>query len=117
VLGEAAGQVSEDIKAQFPDITWQQPQRLRNRIVHGYWSIDWPSRTPPPAHNCPRSLPVCAKYSALSATAPEPARPASPRQLAAAKPADDNISMPVTGSTRTGSASRKVNGLQTAIAA
>jgi uncharacterized protein with HEPN domain len=40
VLGEAAGQVSEEARAQFPDIAWQQPQRLRNRIVHGYWSID-----------------------------------------------------------------------------
>jgi uncharacterized protein with HEPN domain len=40
VLGEAAGQVSEETRAQFPDIAWQQPQRLRNRIVHGYWSID-----------------------------------------------------------------------------
>lgn len=40
VLGEAAGQISEEARAQFPDIAWQQPQRLRNRIVHGYWSID-----------------------------------------------------------------------------
>jgi uncharacterized protein with HEPN domain len=40
VLGEAAGQISEDVRARFPDIVWQQPQRLRNRIVHGYWSID-----------------------------------------------------------------------------
>ncbi len=40
VLGEAAGQVSEQVRTQFPDITWRQPQRLRNRIVHGYWSID-----------------------------------------------------------------------------
>lgn len=40
VLGEAAGQVSDDVKGQFPDIPWQQPVRLRNRIVHGYWSID-----------------------------------------------------------------------------
>jgi uncharacterized protein with HEPN domain len=39
VLGEAASQPSEDVRTQFPDITWQ-PQRLRNRIVHGYWSID-----------------------------------------------------------------------------
>ena len=38
MLGEAAGQVSEEVRTQFPDITWQQ--RLRNRIVHGYWSID-----------------------------------------------------------------------------
>ena len=40
VLGEAAGQLSAEIKARFPDIPWQQPIRLRNRIVHGYWSID-----------------------------------------------------------------------------
>jgi len=40
VLGEAAGQISEDVRARFPAIAWQQPQRLRNRIVHGYWSID-----------------------------------------------------------------------------
>ena len=40
VLGEAAGQLSDEVKARFPDIAWQQPARLRNRIVHGYWSID-----------------------------------------------------------------------------
>jgi uncharacterized protein with HEPN domain len=40
VLGEAAGQLSDEIKKQFPAINWQQPARLRNRIVHGYWSID-----------------------------------------------------------------------------
>jgi len=40
VLGEAAGQVSEEVKARFADVPWGQPLRLRNRIVHGYWSID-----------------------------------------------------------------------------
>ena len=40
VLGEAAAQVSESVKERFPQIPWQQPSRLRNRIVHGYWSID-----------------------------------------------------------------------------
>ncbi len=40
VLGEAAGQLSAELKDRFPDIAWQQPLRLRNRIVHGYWSID-----------------------------------------------------------------------------
>ena len=40
VLGEAAGQISAETKARFPAVTWQQPVRLRNRIVHGYWSID-----------------------------------------------------------------------------
>lgn len=40
VLGEAAGQLSAEVKVRFPDVAWQQPTRLRNRIVHGYWSID-----------------------------------------------------------------------------
>lgn len=40
VLGEAATQLSNDLKDRFPAIAWQQPARLRNRIVHGYWSID-----------------------------------------------------------------------------
>src|SRR5262249_28756154 len=40
VLGEAAGQPSAQPTDRFPEIAWQQPMRLRNRIVHGYWSID-----------------------------------------------------------------------------
>ena len=40
VLGEAAAQVDADVRARFPQVEWQQPTRLRNRIVHGYWSID-----------------------------------------------------------------------------
>jgi uncharacterized protein with HEPN domain len=36
VLGEAAAQLPDDFKASHP----KQPSRLRNRIVHGYWSID-----------------------------------------------------------------------------
>ncbi|MFY9774655.1 MAG: HepT-like ribonuclease domain-containing protein [Trebonia sp.] len=40
VLGEAAGQLSAEVKEKSPDISWQQPIRLRNRIVHGYWSVD-----------------------------------------------------------------------------
>ena len=35
-----AAQVGVDVKARFPQVEWQQPTRLRNRIVHGYWSID-----------------------------------------------------------------------------
>jgi uncharacterized protein with HEPN domain len=40
VLGEASAQLSAGIKEQFADVAWRQPARLRNRIVHGYWSID-----------------------------------------------------------------------------
>jgi uncharacterized protein with HEPN domain len=38
---EAAGQLSAEVKDQFPRRALAvQPIRLRNRIVHGYWSID-----------------------------------------------------------------------------
>ncbi len=40
VLGEAAAQLSGEVKARFSEVSWEQPTRLRNRIVHGYWSID-----------------------------------------------------------------------------
>lgn len=40
VLGEAAAGVSEETRKRFPDVRWQQPARLRNRVVHGYWSVD-----------------------------------------------------------------------------
>ncbi|MGQ0624027.1 MAG: HepT-like ribonuclease domain-containing protein [Sporichthyaceae bacterium] len=40
VLGEAATQLDNEVKERFTDIPWAQPARLRNRVVHGYWSID-----------------------------------------------------------------------------
>jgi uncharacterized protein with HEPN domain len=40
VLGEAATLVSSETKARFSDIPWRNPARLRNRVVHGYWSVD-----------------------------------------------------------------------------
>lgn len=40
VLGEAASQVSGELKSEHGGIEWSDPIRLRNRIVHGYWSID-----------------------------------------------------------------------------
>ncbi len=40
VLGEAASQMSELFKKKYPGVNWSRPSQLRNRIVHGYWSID-----------------------------------------------------------------------------
>jgi uncharacterized protein with HEPN domain len=40
VLGEASAQVSPDVQATHTEVPWADPVRLRNRIVHGYWSID-----------------------------------------------------------------------------
>ena len=40
VLGEAVGRISDDTKRSHPELDWVAPVRMRNRIVHGYWSID-----------------------------------------------------------------------------
>ena len=40
VLGEAASQLPEEVKKAHPSVNWARPSQLRNRIVHGYWSID-----------------------------------------------------------------------------
>ena len=40
VLGEAAAQLPEEFKKAHPGVNWTRPSQLRNRIVHGYWSID-----------------------------------------------------------------------------
>jgi uncharacterized protein with HEPN domain len=40
VLGEAASQLTDEFTEQHPQVEWRRPIQLRNRIVHGYWSID-----------------------------------------------------------------------------
>ncbi|MGH3432848.1 MAG: HepT-like ribonuclease domain-containing protein [Thermocrispum sp.] len=32
--------VSEQLKNRHPDTGWRRPAATRNRIVHGYWSVD-----------------------------------------------------------------------------
>ena len=40
VVGEATAQLPAGLRDDHPEIPWSQPVRLRNRIVHGYWSVD-----------------------------------------------------------------------------
>lgn len=40
VIGEAVGQLPDSLRTRYPEVPWNQPNRLRNRIVHGYWSVD-----------------------------------------------------------------------------
>ncbi len=37
IVGEAAGQLSEEAKTRFPDIPWQKMTGMRNRLVHAYF--------------------------------------------------------------------------------
>ena len=40
VLGECAGRLSESAQNAAPDVLWPALRSLRNRIAHGYRSID-----------------------------------------------------------------------------
>ena len=40
MLGEASAQLDVEFKKRYPHIDWAGPIQLRNRIIHGYWSVD-----------------------------------------------------------------------------
>ena len=40
VIGEAAGRVSNATKERFPDIAWRQAREMRNRVIHGYDTVN-----------------------------------------------------------------------------
>jgi uncharacterized protein with HEPN domain len=41
IIGEAANRIPRDEQAQHPQIPWAQVVSLRNRLVHGYDSVDF----------------------------------------------------------------------------
>ena len=40
IVGEAAAQVTEAVRVEFPEIPWQEIVAMRNRLVHAYFSIN-----------------------------------------------------------------------------
>lgn len=41
IIGEAARNVPDRIKDEHPEIPWRNMAALRNRIIHGYFRIDY----------------------------------------------------------------------------
>ena len=41
IIGEAANRLLEDFKDRHPNIDWHRIRRLRNRILHDYFGIDY----------------------------------------------------------------------------
>lgn len=41
VIGEAANQVSTEVREQFGAIPWAQMIGMRNRLIHGYFQVDY----------------------------------------------------------------------------
>ena len=40
IVGEASAKVSPDTQQKFPSIPWSQIIGMRNRLIHGYASVD-----------------------------------------------------------------------------
>jgi len=41
IIGEAANRIPEEEQARHPEIPWPQIVSLRNRLIHGYDSVDF----------------------------------------------------------------------------
>jgi uncharacterized protein with HEPN domain len=41
IVGEAAGRVPKELCERHPEIPWPQIVSLRNRLIHGYDSVDF----------------------------------------------------------------------------
>ena len=41
IIGEAASRLPEDLRDKTPEVDWHKIRGLRNRIVHGYFGINY----------------------------------------------------------------------------
>jgi uncharacterized protein with HEPN domain len=41
IIGEAANRVPDENRAEYPQLPWLQMIGLRNRLIHGYDSVDF----------------------------------------------------------------------------
>jgi len=41
IIGEATKNLPNDIKVNYPSIPWEEMYRLRNRISHNYFGVDY----------------------------------------------------------------------------
>lgn len=41
VIGEAASRVPAEVRKQFPEVPWGPMIGMRNRVIHGYDTIDY----------------------------------------------------------------------------
>jgi uncharacterized protein with HEPN domain len=41
IIGEAANRVPGEVRTQYPELPWLQMIAARNRLIHGYDSVDF----------------------------------------------------------------------------
>jgi uncharacterized protein with HEPN domain len=40
ILGEAANNISDKLREDYPDVPWREIAGVRNRLIHGYFDVD-----------------------------------------------------------------------------
>ena len=41
IIGEAANRIPEEVQEEYPELPWLQMISVRNRLIHGYDSVDF----------------------------------------------------------------------------
>ena len=41
VIGEAAKHVPDDLRQKYPDVPWKRLAGMRDRLIHGYFEVDY----------------------------------------------------------------------------
>ncbi|MDF1532437.1 MAG: DUF86 domain-containing protein [ANME-2 cluster archaeon] len=41
IIGEASKNLSETLKAKYPEIEWKKIAGMRDKLIHAYFGIDW----------------------------------------------------------------------------
>ncbi|MCC7555322.1 MAG: DUF86 domain-containing protein [Methanoculleus marisnigri] len=42
MIGEASKNLSPGVRARYPDVPWNGMARMRDRLIHGYFSVRCP---------------------------------------------------------------------------
>ena len=41
VIGEAAKNIPDDIRVQYPSVPWREMAGMRDKVIHGYFVVDF----------------------------------------------------------------------------
>lgn len=41
IIGEAAKNVSREVRERYPNVEWKAMGRMRDRLIHGYFGVDY----------------------------------------------------------------------------